>query len=227
MIFFRTDSRKPEELLADGGFNAWQKLTGLHAINILRKFCGNQDDLYLPPVVKSNVNSLKTEKQKYNKETRKNEGTGVFYPLNMIDLSRLIKAQKTRDSFWISTDYTEDCGGYNSTFKYKINFDDIEKVKINSSIIGSSTPINPKSKPFVFIDTGKNTVAVELKGLAGGEVSFLTSIPTRNIIEFKPTSASYKIPDSWIKSKNKGWYRMPHRKAPPRPSTKPWLNNNQ
>ncbi len=225
MIFYRTDSRKPEELIVAGGFHAWQKLTGPQAMNVLRMFCGNQNDLDLPPVVNAKIGRLKTEMTKYDKETKTQQKTGVFFPLNMADLSRLIKAQKTRDSFWISTDDTEACGGYTSTFKYKIRFDSVEKIKINSSTIGGSSPIKSRSKPYIYIDAGKKNIAVELKGQAGDEVSFLTSIPIRSIVEFKPTSNTYKIPSGCVKTKN-GWWKMPHRKPPPLPKSKPWLTNS-
>jgi hypothetical protein len=218
LTVYRGDTRNPEEIIAVPGFKAWQVLTSIEARNVLRKFCGDQKQLPLGPApVKNKLNRLRAPKMKFDKKTRRNIKTGEYWPLNPLDLSRLIKAQKTRDAFWISTDPTEGCGGYASGFIYKIQFDALKNYKINSTSTGIM--VKPKQNwPSLWLDKipiGISTIfALESKGNAGPEISFLTSIPLKCIKELKPL-IPYKIPEWFEKSSNSGWWMMPHRPKVP------------
>lgn len=175
--FYRGDSREPKDLR--DGFQAWVPLTVVQARDLIRRFSGMQALKVNLPVLKKDLQDTLNKGDKYT----------------MIDLVRMIKQEKNRTTIHISTDLTEDCGGYSSGYIYEIVFDGV--VYFDK---GGRCTENPKSlecnshfNSLVVADdkvlTESNMIALSSKG---DEVSFLTTISYANIKRYKtPKSTTW------------------------------------
>ncbi|MCU7932149.1 MAG: hypothetical protein KZQ90_15205 [Candidatus Thiodiazotropha sp. (ex Codakia rugifera)] len=218
---YRADTRSPDTIKGEKCFKAWQPLEYEEAKRVLKKFCGADIDLGLKSkAAEGLINRLKTPKLKFDKQLKRNLPTGDFYPLNKNDLSRLIKSQKTRESFWISTDEKEDCGGQANGYIYKMRFDSssLSLPGLNSfaAKIGLSKTEKTSSWVRLLMDPSLKIIAVHISGGAGAEISFLTRIPLKYIVEVRPLSG-YTMPSSFGSPNAEGWYAMSQHAASSHP----------
>jgi hypothetical protein len=179
--FYRGDSREPKDLR--DGFQAWVPLSVVQARDLIRRFSGMQALKVNLPALKKDLQDTLNKGDKYT----------------MIDLVRMIKQEKNRTTIHISTDLTEDCGGYSSGYIYEIVFDDVVCFDKGGRCTEhpKSLECNSHFNSLVVADdkvlTESNMIALSSKG---DEVSFLTTIPYANI-------KRYKTPKSTI------WNAMP------------------
>jgi hypothetical protein len=180
-VIYRGDTRPPAQL--EKGFEAWVPLLEGQARNVIKRSQGQNFDIKLPKGAKR----LETA---FNKNMN----------LNLMTLGRQIKLEKAGDTFHISTDPTEDCGGYSSGYIYAMKFKTLYLVdkagKVTTGALKNVRGINPQ---LVFDTTSLSTasiIAVVIPGQSGVEVAFLTTIPRVNIYK-------YRMP------KSRTWYKMP------------------
>jgi hypothetical protein len=210
---FRADTRRPDIIQNQNGFDAWQPLDFKEAKSVLKKFCGSPDNLDLKSKnAERLINNLLSPRRQYDKAARRYVNIGGYLPLNKNDLSRLIKSQKTRDSFWISTDESEACGGQANGYIYRIviesNAMDLPGVKSFASKIGSQKKEKESHWVRLLMDSSVEMIALNISGSAGAEISFLTRIPATYIIAFKPLVADPNLKKQFGEADNKGWYLM-------------------
>jgi len=111
---------------------------------------------------------------------------------NLADLSQKIRNGAVKDRY-ISTDETEECGGYSSQeYIYKISFPFLRKQPWDEKIIGENINIKVNSfTPELYLDSQatklKDATIIALKNYANvtKEVTFLTPIPLANITHYK------------------------------------------
>ncbi|NRD71769.1 hypothetical protein HQQ94_00570 [Shewanella sp. VB17] len=171
--FYRGDTRTKAELVRAGGFKAWVPLTLTQAISLVNRFNNaNTADVDLPCQahrIKAQVNTSKKAK--------------------LLDLTRYVKVIKDRTSVQVSTDLTEECGGYTSGNIFKIQFDNLYAHDANTGIVTANPATLEVISHFgaqIITDTGNlataSIIAITSKGQ---EVYFLTAIPAKNIIGYK------------------------------------------
>ena len=173
--FYRGDSRDPKDL--KDGFQAWVPLSPVQARDLVRRFSGMPALKLTLPAMKKDLQETLNKGDKYN----------------MLDLVRMIKLEKNRTTIHISTDLTEDCGGYSSGFIYEIVFDDLvyfdNRGRCNEK--PDSLECTSHFNTFVVADdkvlSDSNMIALSSKG---NEVSFLTTIPYKNIKRYKTPKAT-------------------------------------
>ena len=181
-IIYRGDTRTPEQLKTYGGFSAWAPLSNEQARDVIKRSQGQNFDIKLPPKAKRLESAFNTNKN-----------------LNLMTLGRQIKLEKAGDTFHISTDPTEGCGGYASGYIYAMKFKTLYLVDKSGHVSTGSLKdvrgINPK----LVLDTqslsSAKVIGVAIPGQGGVEVAFLTSIPITNIYK-------YRSPQS------RGWYKI-------------------
>ncbi|MBT3380454.1 MAG: hypothetical protein HN742_03740 [Lentisphaerae bacterium] len=170
-ILYRGDTRSPSQLA--NGFQAWVPVSAEVARSIIRKGAGallDNTPIRLPSAA-----------------SRHEEGLGKRY--NLLTLGRQIKQEKAGDTYHISTDPSEDCGGYTSGNIYAMQFDGLhlldKTLKPSKKALNQVLPLNP----LVLINqptlTNATTIALVIGGGAGPEVAFLTSIPRQHICKYK------------------------------------------
>ncbi|MBL3589271.1 MAG: hypothetical protein JMN24_05685 [gamma proteobacterium endosymbiont of Lamellibrachia anaximandri] len=104
-IIYRGDTRTPPQLTTYDGFTAWVELSPEQARNVIRRSQGQNFNLKLPK-------EAKRLEDAFNKHQN----------LNLMTLGRQIKLEKAGDTFHVSTDPTEGCGGYASGYIYAMKF---------------------------------------------------------------------------------------------------------
>ncbi len=105
-----------------------------------------------------------------------------------LDLSRLIISSPQPE--FVSTDPDPDCGGYSTKgFIYLIEFSQLENREWNDFVLGIKIDFKVNSfVPKLFLDTSSlfwaKIIALKHFG-ATKEVTFLTGIPSANIVAYK------------------------------------------
>lgn len=182
---YRGDERSKSEIESANGFAPRTTVELTQVKNLLRLYTSHVGDEQL---------DIRIVPLKY----RPNKGR-----VALLDLTQAVKAEKGRDTIQVSTDVTDECGGYEGGYVYEIQFPalyahrpmlpnksiemgtevtDVEGLKDNR-IRGGGT---------VLTDTGNLiTASVVAVACRGNEVYFLTPIPKENITRYKP--------------KNEGW----------------------
>lgn len=182
-VVYRGDSRTPAQLRTYGGFTAWVPLSLQQAREVVRRSYGENFELHLPKAA-----------------ARLEAAFNRSLNLNLLTLGRQIKLEKAGDTFHISTDPTEDCGGYASGYIYAMRFKTLFLVdkagQVSSGPLAAVRGINPKLVLDKHGYTEAGTIAVAIPGQGGAEVAFLTSIPMANIFK-------YRMPGS------RTWHRLP------------------
>jgi hypothetical protein len=175
--FYRGDSPEPKDLR--GGFQAWVPLTVVQARDLVRRFSGMQALKVTLPALKKDLQETLNKGAKYT----------------MLDLVRMVKLEKNRTTIHISTDLTEDCGGYSSGYIYEIVFADVVYFDKSGRCTEKPDSLECTShfNTFLVADdkvlSDSNMIALSSKG---NEVSFLTTIPYANIKRYKrPKSTTW------------------------------------
>jgi hypothetical protein len=182
-IIYRGDTRTPSQLKGYGGFSAWVPLTTQQAQDVIKRSTGQNFDIKLPERAKRLEGYFNQQKN-----------------INMLTLGRQIKLEKAGDTFHISTDPTEGCGGYSTGYIYAMRFRNlylIDKQGVASS--GSMSSVRGINSLLVLDTTSMasaTTIAVAIPGQGGVEIAFLTSIPIASIYKYKTPNGSV-------------WHRMP------------------
>ncbi len=182
-VIYRGDTRTPAQLKTYGGFTAWVPLSDEQARDVIKRSQGQNFNIKLPPKAKRLEGA-------FNKNMN----------LNLMTLGRQIKLEKAGDTFHISTDPTEGCGGYTSGYIYAMKFKTLYLVDksgvVSTGALKDVSGINPK----LVLDTQSlstaKVIGVAIPGQGGVEVAFLTSIKMANIYK-------YRAPQSRI------WYKIP------------------
>jgi hypothetical protein len=177
MIVYRADTRAPNQIRASG-FKARLPMTIEQARLHLLSYCTPQSDPQRTPM----------------------------------DLSRRIISSPQPE--YVSTDPSEECGGYASTkgYVYKIEFPHLTQKVFSTSVLGQTLKKNPNTLwPKLYLDAAQlwfaNIIALKHFGTSTREITFLTSIPVKNIV-------GYRAPNEKAFS--------PFNAPPPRPTSKPW-----
>jgi len=183
-IIYRGDTRTPSQLKGYGGFTAWVPLSTQQARDVIRRSNGENFNIKLPPKASRLEGYFNEQKN-----------------INMLTLGRQIKLEKAGDTFHISTDPTEGCGGYASGYIYAMRFRtlylvDIKKKTATEGALKSVKGINSILVLNTMDMNTADTIAVAIPGQAGAEVAFLTSIGMDCIYKYKQPMG-------------KIWYKMP------------------
>ena len=168
--FYRGDSRQPKDLR--DGFQAWVPLSVVQARDLIRRFSGMQALKVTLPALKKDLQDTLNKGEKWT----------------MLDLMRMIKLEKNRTTIHISTDLTEDCGGYSSGFIYEIVFDDLVYFDKGGKCTENPTSLECNSHFNTLVVADDKTLsdsAMIALSSKGNEVSFLTTIPYANIKRYK------------------------------------------
>ena len=185
LLLYRGDTRPPNVLKGDGGFKAYEPLSLEAARNMVKRGCGVNCAVDLPikggGILKGGGRGKIVEHRLQPKFRDK---------YNIRALGGQIKLEKANDTFHISTDLTEACGGYSSGNIYRISFNRVCLFNENMVEISINEIANIKSTDtYVLLDNTdidqSSVVALVIGGNAGPEVSFLTSIPMEHIVAFK------------------------------------------
>ena len=170
--FYRGDSRTPAEIKAANGFSARVPLTIAQARDLLKRCNGLAPTakVVLPAQAKGLQDALDSE-TKYK----------------LLDLVREIKREKSQSTVHISTDLSEDCGGYSSGHIYRIEFEKLNsKSKSGLAEEPDSVECTSHFDTYVVMETNSTSTAQTIAlSSKGKEVSFLTSIPYENISAYK------------------------------------------
>ncbi len=169
---YRGDTRTPSQLTAYDGFTAWVELSKEQARNVIRRSQGQNFNLKLPK-------EAKRLEDAFNRNMN----------LNLLTLGRQIKLEKAGDTFHVSTDPTEGCGGYASGYIYAMKFKTLYLIdkagNVSTGSLKDVRGINPK----LVLDTpslsNANIIGLAIPGQAGVEVAFLTKIPMKNIYKYR------------------------------------------
>ncbi len=182
-LIYRGDSRTPAQLKGYGGFTAWVPLNTEQARNVIKRSNGQNFTISLPP---------KTKRLEGYFNEQKN--------INMITLGRQIKLEKAGDTFHISTDPTEACGGFASAYVYGMRFKTLYVIDKQGNAASRALTSVKGINSLLVLDTAAmehaNVIAVAIPGQAGVEVGFLTTIPIANIYKYRKPSGTV-------------WYKMP------------------
>ncbi len=111
--------------------------------------------------------------------------------VNLLDVLRNIKAEKTRRTVHLSTDTTIEAGGYATGYVYQMAFNLNMQALGQGPVVAVNNPaqLSSMTKAHVFFD-GASLGISNLFGICGGpvdpgvEVAFLTSIPVANITHY-------------------------------------------
>ncbi|AKJ31995.1 hypothetical protein [Caldimonas brevitalea] len=173
--FYRGDTRPPQELR--NGFTAWASLSAEQARTLLKRFMGTRDSVDLPRQAKGLQDAI----------------NGSNAAMSLIDLVRQVKIEKNRSTVHISTDLTEECGGYADGYIYEMTFPSLNTLTTRNVLTSNppslecTSPINP----LVVLDgdtiDASQTLAISSRG---DEVSFLTPIPYACITRYKAPRSS-------------------------------------
>ncbi|MFH2001770.1 MAG: hypothetical protein ABIK28_18945 [Planctomycetota bacterium] len=182
-IIYRGDSRKPAELVPFGGFTAWVPLKLHQAQDVVKRSRGENFKITLPK-------EAKRLEDAFNRNMN----------LNLMTLGRQIKLEKAGDTFHISTDPTEGCGGYTSGYIYAFKFKTLylmDKLgKVTTGALTDVKGINPKLVLDKKSLSDATVIGLAIPGQAGVEVAFLTDITMDRIYKYR-------------KPKSNIWYKMP------------------
>ncbi len=113
-------------------------------------------------------------------------------PKSPLDLSRLIISSPQKE--YISTDPSEDCGGYSGKgYIYKIVFDDLKERQWTREVLGDNTEVKINNfTPKLYLNAERlsdaSLIALQHYGTISREVTFLTAIPKQNIIQYKQSA---------------------------------------
>lgn len=175
--FYRADDRTDCEIKKANGFKAWVPLEPKQARMLIKRYDNKSiANVELPRRASDFMKKVNnTKKQK------------------LLDLSCGIKVNKDRSTFQISTDLSEDCGGSSNINTFKIQYTNLY---IHDFIETERNPDSLKvNKPFhvkFITDTGSldsaNVIAVTCKQ----EVFFLTQIPQKYIVEYRPKNGKWQ-----------------------------------
>lgn len=181
-ILYRGDSRSPAQIKSHGGFSAWVPLDAEGARQVVRRGLGNNFAITLP------VKAARLQKL-FNSDNCQN--------LTLLTLARQIKLEKAGDTFHISTDPSEGCGGYASGYIYAMRFATLYLVdKRGVASPGSFSGLSRVNTKLVMDSAdlaSANTIGVAIDP---EEVAFLTTIPVSQIYKYKEPNG-------------KVWYKMP------------------
>lgn len=182
-IIYRGDTRSPSQLKGYGGFSAWVPLSTQQALDVIKRSTGQNFPISLPP-------RAKRLEGYFNQQQN----------INMLTLGRQIKLEKAGDTFHISTDPSEACGGYASGYIYAMRFKTLYLIdKQGQASVGSMSSVKGINSLLVLDSTSPasaSTIAVAIPGTGGAEVAFLTSISMAHIYKYKEPKGSvwYKVP---------------------------------
>ena len=176
--FYRGDTRSNTILAKAGGFTAWVPLSLPQARSVVTRCDGaTTADVVLPIAAHRIIKQLNTQKK-----------------IKLLDLTRYVKVIKDHTSIQISTDLTEECGGYASGNIYKIEYDDLY-VRDSTAAVATQNPVTLEVTShfgaMIITDAAllanANVVGITSKG---NEVYFLTSIPAAKITKYKASPAA-------------------------------------
>ncbi|CAN5875178.1 hypothetical protein BH11PSE8_BH11PSE8_20520 [soil metagenome] len=181
-ILYRGDSRSPAQIKGSGGFSAWVPLDSEGARQVVRRGLGQNFAITLP------TKAARLQKL-FNSDNCQS--------LTLLTLARQIKLEKAGDTFHISTDPSEGCGGYSSGYIYAMRFAtmvlvDKKGLASPASFKGLSR-VNTKLVMDNAVLASADIIAVAIDP---EEVAFLTSIPVAQIYKYKEPNG-------------KVWYKMP------------------
>jgi hypothetical protein len=183
--FYRGDGRKPEDIKGAGGFSNWKApLTVQQARNLMLRSSDASLFTNLP------------EKSDWNSFFR----PGKTYGLGSYAQNIKYATAKSHTSSYVSTDPSEDCGGYeNEGFVYEIEFDTLY---LGKSITGpfaapsGSNPFKVLVSPKLVLDTMDLSTSTVVALCCIGEVAFFSPIPYANVKRYRQSGTS-------------GWQSMP------------------
>ena len=164
-------------LVQPPGFTAWVPLSTQQALDVIKRSTGQNFPISLPP-------RAKRLEGYFNQQQN----------INMMTLGRQIKLEKAGDTFHISTDPSEACGGYASGYIYAMRFKTLYLIdKQGQATVGSMSSVKGINSLLVLDSTSPasaSTIAVAIPGTGGAEVAFLTSIPMAHIYKYKEPKGS-------------------------------------
>lgn len=111
-----------------------------------------------------------------------------------LDLSRYIISSPK--PLYISTDPSEDCGGYSEKgYIYKIEIPKLDVKEFSEAVLGSGISVKAnKFNPILYLNANTlqeaSIIALKHYGNVTNEVTFLTSIPLEFITEYKKSGDS-------------------------------------
>ncbi|CAN5117740.1 hypothetical protein BH11PSE9_BH11PSE9_26720 [soil metagenome] len=181
-ILYRGDSRSPAQIKGSGGFSAWVPLDAEGARQVVRRGLGQNFPITLP------TKAARLQKL-FNSDNCQS--------LTLLTLARQIKLEKAGDTFHISTDPSEGCGGYSSGYIYAMRFATMYLVDKK----GVASPANFKGLSRVNTKLVMDNAVLASAGIIAvaidpEEVAFLTTIPVAQIYKYKEPNG-------------KVWYKMP------------------
>jgi hypothetical protein len=181
-VLYRGDTRSPAQLKGYGGFSAWVPMSVEEARKVVRRGLGENFVIKLP----GKANRL--EKLFNSPECQS---------LTLLTLAKQIKLEKAGDTFHVSTDPTEGCGGYASGYIYAMRFKTLFLVDKQRNARTASFQGLSRVDPKLLLDAQSldavSTIAVAIDP---DEVAFLTTITIGHIYK-------YKEPKGHV------WYKMP------------------
>lgn len=114
-----------------------------------------------------------------------------------LDLAREIKREKSTTTCHLSTDLSEDCGGYaTGNYVFMIQYNDLY---INDILNNQSrTDLSPVVKPKL-VSNAANISDATVLGIASGgnEISFLTPIPLDKIVKYRAPNTTAWANCNW------------------------------
>ena len=176
---------RPFSMVRTEGFTAWNPLTTTVAQAMFSRFNNSKEFERL-----SNSQGIERVKERWPSLLMAKKRT-------LTDLMRLIKQEKDKNSFWISTAINEHCGGYadGKTPVYKMQFEQLYCHKSNprGANVSEAEKITENSqfnigrvKPSLITDSGSlstsSLVALAMGPTNDAEFAFLTTIPPEAII---------------------------------------------
>lgn len=181
-ILYRGDSRSPATIKASGGFSAWVPLDVATARQVIRRALGKNFEISFPK-------KGKRLQDAFNAKGGQN--------LTLLTLGRQIKLEKANDTFHISTDPSENCGGYASGYIYGMRFKKIYLVdKNNNASSFKKSDLSRINVKYVLDAETLDAASLIAVAVDPDEVAFLTTISVGHIYKYK-------------EPKGKIWYKMP------------------
>lgn len=183
--FYRGDGRTPAEIKKAGGFTNWKApLSVAQARSLILRTADTTVDVDLPE--KSDWNKLIIGNAKYN--------LGSY--ANNIKYS----TAKSHTSSYVSTDPSEDCGGYaNEGYVYEVVYDTLYLGAAATGTFAApigATPFKVRVKPKIVLNTLSLDTSDVVAVCCIGEVCFFTPILYANVRRYKPSQGT-------------GWINMP------------------